>query len=392
MCGHEKAGRLLVITDDPAVRLGDKIFTSGTVNYFWLELSRRFGGTRLSMPVKEVLERNGFYPHVLNPDGGVAITERRFYHSKWDALANPVALILNAVSLFRDMLWADIILYRIPSALLPIMLPFLLILRRKKKVILYVGGDLYGRNTAASKRCGRRPFKDVMVFVYNFFEKRAASSLNTLANGEEMANKYSANLFDVSLIKSCMVLHGPKKFDTENIQLLFVGRLDANKGVDILLSAVALLDPDIRKRLRLVIVGSGPEEERLKIGAKALQLEGIVLFAGAVPFEKVERYFIESDIFVLPSYSETVTKVLYEAMAKGLAIVATEVGGVPYGTDGGMCARLVPPGSPECMKDALTEIINNNELRKKLVENGLRKVSDNTMEKKLTELERILKS
>lgn len=130
----------------------------------------------------------------------------------------------------------------------------------------------------------------------------------------------------------------------------WVGRLSREKGLDILLEALARL-PD--PRVRLAVIGDGPERGPLHRRAEALGLDPRVTWCGAIP--EAERYYPAFDLLVVSSRTEGSPLVLLEAMASGTPLVATEVGGIPetVATDQ---ALLVPPEDPAALADAIGDV------------------------------------
>ena len=109
-------------------------------------------------------------------------------------------------------------------------------------------------------------------------------------------------------------------------QILFVGRLAPLKGVDTLVQAVAG-SPLLRRRAKVRIAGSGPEEQKLLSLVKQHGLEKTVRFMGWIPHGQISQCYRESSVFVLPSLKEFGGAVVLEAMACGLPSVVADYGG-----------------------------------------------------------------
>jgi len=116
-------------------------------------------------------------------------------------------------------------------------------------------------------------------------------------------------------------LHLPKGF-----LILFVGSLFKLKRVDRLIQISANLSKDFN--FHVLIVGDGPERQKLKRLAESLGLKNI-LFKGSVPHKDMPFYMAASDVLVLPSETEGLPGCVQEAMACGIPIVASNVGGLP---------------------------------------------------------------
>ena len=382
--------KVLMIIDEAAIQVEDKTYCDGTETLFWCSHFKSFDRTFLSIPTKKEEKYDPKFPNILNMPENATISPRKFYNYKMDALRNPVTFLYNYFALVRDMLKTDIIIYRLPNVYLPVLLPVLMLLSKRKKVVLLIVGDFYGR-TFKNSWYPRQLLKNLIAYTYDFFERKGSQYFKTLTTGRYLADKYSAELFDISLIPSQKILHSTSDIRDNKIKLLYVGKLDKIKSVATILSAISLLDEHYKNRIRLYVVGSGCEDDYLKEYAKSKGIDHLVSFEGPVPFgPELERYYKESHIFVLSSLGEGTPKVLFEAMAYRLAIIATNVGGVPSATENGKCAYLVPPGSPESMRDAIIKVISDEKLRSELIENGTRIVSNNTMEKKIAYIERLL--
>ena len=107
------------------------------------------------------------------------------------------------------------------------------------------------------------------------------------------------------------------------LQLLFVGRLDPQKGIDTLLQALARIPGDLDWRLQLY--GSGPQEAELHRICTQLGLDGRIAFAGTT--DAMDKVYRQADLLVHPSLHEGMPNVVLEALASGLPVLATDIGG-----------------------------------------------------------------
>jgi len=114
-----------------------------------------------------------------------------------------------------------------------------------------------------------------------------------------------------------------KKYGIKNNEelVLYLGRLAKEKNLDLLIRAFSLIKQK-NKNIRLMVAGIGPEEERLKILAKKLNVNAI--FTGFVGDEEISDYYAACDIFCIPSSFETQGVVAIEAMASGKGVVALD--------------------------------------------------------------------
>ncbi len=140
-----------------------------------------------------------------------------------------------------------------------------------------------------------------------------------------------------------------------------VGRLTAAKGFEHLIEAVAAAEDP---RLELALAGDGPLRADLEALARRLGIGRRVRFLGRR--DHLERIYPAFDVFVLSSLREGSPNVLFEAMACGVAAVATEVGGVPEIVEHDGCGLLVPAADPAAIADALGRLAGDPALRSRL--------------------------
>jgi len=146
---------------------------------------------------------------------------------------------------------------------------------------------------------------------------------------------------------------------SEERVILTIGRFSKEKAQIDLLRAFARTPR--REGLRLVLVGDGPERAALTHQAKELGITEAVVFAGHV--NNVNPYYAMASLFVLPSHSEGSPNVLLEALAAGVPIVATEVGGVPEVITHEANGLLAPPSSPDRLAEAMDRALSASSLQ-----------------------------
>ena len=147
--------------------------------------------------------------------------------------------------------------------------------------------------------------------------------------------------------------------------LLVMARLEQRKGHAVLLDAIPLLPPQIRDRLLVLIAGDGPEQDALHAQAVALNIGGCVQFLG----HREDRWslYAAADIIVLPSIShEDMPIVIIDAMAASRPVVATRVAGIPEQVIDDVTGRLVPPGDPAALSDAIAAVLADDEGRARM--------------------------
>jgi glycosyltransferase involved in cell wall biosynthesis len=133
----------------------------------------------------------------------------------------------------------------------------------------------------------------------------------------------------------------------------WVGRVSREKGLDVAIEALSHAGRAGETDLRLVVAGEGAERAALQARSASLGLEDRIRWLGAVA--DAGRYFAAFDAFLISSRTEGTPVVLFEAMAAGVPVVATRVGGIPAVVSDSE-ALLVPPESPEALAAALSAL------------------------------------
>ena len=149
----------------------------------------------------------------------------------------------------------------------------------------------------------------------------------------------------------------------------YVGRLEPHKGVHVLLEAVARLD-----RATLRVAGAGPEEEALRARVAELRIGDRVELVGSVGQDQLPDFYRGLDVLAVPSlptpaWLEQFGRVVVEAMASGVPVVASDTGALPDVV--GVAGLLVPPGDPEALATALKSVLEDDATRGELSRRGV---------------------
>ncbi len=126
-----------------------------------------------------------------------------------------------------------------------------------------------------------------------------------------------------------------------------------------------------RPDAQLVVAGSGPLREALEQLAAALGIAASVVFTGRVDNAGMAALYRGADLMLNPSTVDNMPNSVLEALASGVAVISTNVGGVPFLVEDGKTALLVPPGSPQAMADAMLRLAASPELASRLRAAGL---------------------
>jgi phosphatidylinositol alpha-mannosyltransferase len=188
------------------------------------------------------------------------------------------------------------------------------------------------------------------------------SRFTVVPNGVEVARFAGAEPF-------------PELVDDPRPVLLFVGRLERRKGLEPMVRAFTLLKAE-RPDVRLVVVGDGAERARCEALLPA-RLRADVDFVGRVAQADLPRYYASCDLYVSPALGgESFGIVLLEAMAAGAPIVASDLPGYRSVARDGVQGRLVPPGDPQALAEAIAALLEHPTLRDAMGAEGRRTARD----------------
>jgi D-inositol-3-phosphate glycosyltransferase len=165
--------------------------------------------------------------------------------------------------------------------------------------------------------------------------------------------------------------------------ILFVGRIEPLKGLDVLLEAIALMRKQgkwDKNPFCLMVIGGDPEANehekssemtRIQALREQYNLQDLVVFAGKRSQDTLPYYYSASEAVVVPSHYESFGMVALEAMACGTPVVASEVGGLAYLVQDGVTGFTVPVDEPQALADHLHELLSDDRLRARMSQNAV---------------------
>ncbi|MDP2676994.1 MAG: glycosyltransferase family 4 protein [bacterium] len=157
-----------------------------------------------------------------------------------------------------------------------------------------------------------------------------------------------------------------------DIYIITTSRLVLKNAVDDGIKALQYLPSHIQ----FLILGRGPLEQELKDLAKKLRLESRVIFAGEVHHKEMPTYLQISDAYLRPSLSEGLGSSFLEAMAAGIPVIATRVGGIPDFLTDRVTGLFCKVRNPQSIAEKVTELLGHDELRNSIVRNAKRMVDE----------------
>src|SRR5579862_194359 len=165
----------------------------------------------------------------------------------------------------------------------------------------------------------------------------------------------------------------PFREDPSPVEIICVGRLVSVKAQRILISAVGKLVQD-RRNVLLHIVGGGPDRPDLEKQVDSLGIRPHVVFHGFASHDKVKQLYGRSDVFAISSFAEGLPAVLMEAMAMEIPCVSTWIMGVPELIRDGIDGLLVPPSDVLALALAISRLMDDPELRRRIGVAGRQRV------------------
>jgi glycosyltransferase involved in cell wall biosynthesis len=165
--------------------------------------------------------------------------------------------------------------------------------------------------------------------------------------------------------------HGP-------LALGFIGHLGKHKGLDVLLQALSLMK---EKAIQLLVVGTGEEGEHLNALSRELGLERHVTFHGHVDHQRMATIYQTIDVLIVPSiWPENSPVTITEAMATGIPIIASDIGGIGELVEDGVTGFLVPVRDSQTIAERIQRFLACPELKQEMGQRGLEKLQQHRLQ------------
>lgn len=243
------------------------------------------------------------------------------------------------------------------------------ILARTPVIITHVHTTYYG-------------FKKRNILIERFF----SLFTDKIVCVSQAVNKFVVEVEGISEKKTCLIYNGVGKrrlfegdidsdvdrrslgFEDKDLVVITVASLTRHKGHQVLIDAARVISKRY-ENLRLLIVGDGPLRNKLEVYAKELQLSSKIVFTGQR--KDITPLLRLTDFFVLPSTErEGLGIALIEAMAEGLPVIGTKLGGIPEVIEDDVNGLLVAPGSSYELAGAMEKLIRGKGIREKMGQMG----------------------
>ena len=308
------------------------------------------------------------------------ILELPYYSSVSDFLKNP-SLFWKAYRLLKSQIKEfDVFWITWPH---PISFLILCMIGKQKPVVLFVRQNLEAlievRYTGIKKWAGKRFTKFVYAFAAVF---RRHAMLVTV--GEEMFQVLapdfnSSRYISDAIVPKAFALPARKKRTPGVLKLLFVGRLEPEKGLPDLIHALKLINE--KDQARLTIIGEGVSKIEAETLVRELEIGHKVDFKGYVAFgEQLFDAYASHDILMISSYSEGLPKIINESRAFAIPIVSTKVGGIANELKDGETCLFVNPGMPDQLAEAALRLSADMDLYSLISKNLSLEFQKNSLE------------
>jgi glycosyltransferase involved in cell wall biosynthesis len=369
-----------IFTVKKVVHYQNRYYTYGGFGVFLSEISKYFTKTILVAHISHAPPPDGYYELTIDGLEFVYLYQSR---NEFQNLLQQPFNFFKAKRRINDM---DIVLCRVPdyTGIIGIILSKLY--HKEYFVQTIADWGLEAQKTSVFKKFGLGFFLKIDYYVYDVIERLAAKNSLVFAQGESSYLKHfrssHAKLITSTAHFSSDVGVIRRKFMSETeVNVLHVGRLTGVKNQRLIIEAIAELNRITNISWNLKIIGEGPLRRNLQKQIDTLrQSEYISLVGQVARNDDFWRFYDEADIFLMSSKSEGTPKVILEAMARSLPVVAPRVGGIPYLIENDVRGLLYSEGDLRDFMSAILKMKNNVIDREKMILNAFEFSKENTVE------------
>ncbi len=264
----------------------------------------------------------------------------------------------------------DTCLLRFPSPVLPVI--YLMAVLRRKRIVLFVKGTWVhaARNLSPGFT---NLLKRLIISFYEIFHRIIIRHHLTISTYPYLDLNLPNIIFGFTslVIKEEIPAFAIRELkDGQVINALFVGRLTEAKGIFVLLEAFKEIYNNSRYGIQLHIVGDGYLKNKVEKYIKENSLEACTMLHGHLGWEQLRLLYQKSDLFILPSYTEGVPKVIIEAMINSVPVITTRVGALPLLFQDGEHCIFVEPGNVQQLAETIRKVVLDPAQSERLVTNA----------------------
>ena len=232
----------------------------------------------------------------------------------------------------------------------------------------------------------------IIILKYNPFSRSVLKKAQILVTNQDtyklvskMSVKTPKLVFDAG-IKEQIEERSYNTRDQNELNLIWVGRAFGFKGLRLIVHALALIDKEILKKIKLDIVGSGIDMPNVTQIVKENELDNTVKFIGQVPYEQVKDYLVKNNTFIYTSLRDSFPSQILEAQLHKLPVITLDLHGqalMVNSETGIKCSVIEPEQTIQEIKEAILFLLNNPEKRISLGLEGYKQAINHTWDKKI---------